>query len=231
MNETQFIDACKKENVNLTSEQIRQFRQYMDLLLEWNQKMNLTRITDPEEVYSKHFFDSVAPFFDREFESLCDVGTGAGFPGIPVSILYPEKSITLVEPLQKRCRFLQEVKETLGLSFTILNARSEELPDSVRESFDVVTSRAVARLSILLELCVPLAKVGGWIVALKGKGGQEELQNAQQALKLLACEYVETKEVPIEDAVHQNIYIRKMKKTSPEYPRNFGQIKKKPLGE
>lgn len=231
MNETQFIEKCKEIGIELSDKQCQQFRDYATLLVEWNEKMNLTAITQMEEIYEKHFYDSIVPFVGVDFESLCDVGTGAGFPGVPVSIVWPEKQVTLIEPLAKRCRFLEEVKQQLGLTVQIVNQRSEEVAKTYREHFDVLTSRAVARLTILLELCTPLLKVDGLFIALKGKSAPEELVNAQKAMDVLHLNYIETKEVQIADALHQNMYFKKVKKTDPKYPRNYGQIKKKPLGE
>ena len=230
MNEAQFIETLNQQGIFLSQRQIEQFSLYANLLIEWNQKMNLTAITNREEIYEKHFYDSIVPFLSLEFETLCDVGSGAGFPGIPVSIVWPEKKITLMEPLTKRCRFLEEVNKQLGLQLKILNIRSEDAKE-YRENFDIVTSRAVARLTILLELCTPLLKVGGTMVALKGKGASEELQNASKALDVLSLEHRETKEVDVYGAKHQNMYFKKNKKTDLKYPRHYGQIKKKPLGE
>ncbi len=231
MNEKEFVLALEKVNIHLNEKQLQQFSQYADLLEQWNQKMNLTAITQRDQIYEKHFYDSIVPFAQMNFETFCDVGTGAGFPGVPVQIVWPEKKVTLIEPLQKRCRFLQEVKDQLSLSMEIVNQRSEEAVHQYREVFDVVTSRAVARLTILLELCTPLLKKEGILVALKGKGAMEELENAQHAMKVLHLEAKEIKEVQVDDAMHQNIYFKKTQKTDPKYPRNYGQIKKKPLGE
>lgn len=230
MSEKEFIQALEKVDIHLNEKQIQQFAKYAELLEQWNQKMNLTAITDRDQVYEKHFYDSIVPFAHMDFNTLCDVGTGAGFPGVPVQIVWPEKKVTLIEPLQKRCRFLQEVKDQLSLDVEIVNKRSEDVKE-YREYFDVLTSRAVARLTILLELCSPLLKVGGTLVALKGKGAMEELENAQHAMDVLHLELLETKEVQVDEAIHQNIYFKKTQKTDPKYPRNYGQIKKKPLGE
>ena len=169
MTKEQFIEACEKAGLILNQTQIEQFETYLRLLQEWNEKMNLTSITEATEIWEKHFYDSVMPFKDVKGVSLCDVGTGAGFPGIPVAIAYPDMKVTLVEPLQKRCRFLEAIKSALHLDVTICNQRAEDFAQEHREQFDIVTSRAVARMTILLELCAPLVKVGGTFVALKGK--------------------------------------------------------------
>lgn len=231
MKKEEFINACQEAELTINETQIEQFEMYLHLLQEWNQKMNLTSITEEEEIWEKHFYDSIMPFKDVKTGSLCDVGTGAGFPGIPVAIMFPNIDVTLVEPLQKRCRFLQVVKETLNLNVKICNERAEDFAKNHRESFDVLTSRAVARLTILLELCAPLVKVGGLIVALKGKNGHEELKNAQKAMDTLGVSYDHEECVQVEQAQHIIFYLRKEKACPKKYPRNFGQIKKKPLGE
>ena len=185
MTKEQFIEACEKAGLILNQTQIEQFETYLRLLQEWNEKMNLTSITEATEIWEKHFYDSVMPFKDVKGVSLCDVGTGAGFPGIPVAIAYPDMKVTLVEPLQKRCRFLEAIKSALHLDVTICNQRAEDFAQEHREQFDIVTSRAVARMTILLELCAPLVKVGGTFVALKGKNGLEELRQAKLAMDTL----------------------------------------------
>ena len=157
----------------------------MQLLLEWNQKMNLTAITIEEEIWEKHFYDSIVPFENLSHKTLCDVGSGAGFPGIPLKIVFPDMELTIVEPLQKRCRFLETVKEALDLKgVNIYPERAEDFVKEHRESYDVVSARAVARLSILLELCAPLVKMKGHFIALKGKQGHEELLEASILRKL-----------------------------------------------
>lgn len=233
MTKQDFIDALKKENIELTETQLQQFELYKELLLEWNQKMNLTAITKEEEIWEKHFYDSIYPFISLSFETMCDVGSGAGFPGIPVKIVYPNLSLTIVEPLQKRCKFLEEVKKQLKLENVSINAaRAEDFVKDHREQFDLVSARAVARLSILLELCVPLVKVNGMMVALKGKNGKQELSDASEAMRILSVN-VEKEEVfnLDSDATRMNFYLRKKKGTPKKYPRAYGQIKKKPLGE
>ena len=160
-----------------------------------------------------------------------DIGSGAGFPGIPVKIAFPHVHMTLVEPLQKRCRFLNEVKTQLNLeNLDILNVRVEDLAKVKRECFDVVSARAVAKLSILLELCVPIVKMNRTMVALKGKNGHEELLNAKKAIDTLGVELVDEEKFMIEeDATRINLYFKKVKHTPSKYPRAYGQIKKKPL--
>ena len=231
MTKQQFIEAVQSLGIKLTTVQIEQFQKYMELLVEWNQKMNLTAITEEEQVWEKHFYDSILPFAHLSFDSMCDVGSGAGFPGIPVQIVFPDVKMTLVEPLQKRCRFLNEVKEQLHLDhLEIVNERAEDFAKKRREKFDVVSARAVAKLSILLELCIPLVKKNGIMVALKGKNGMEELHRADKAVKVLGISLVKEETCHLEeDATRINLYFKKEKNTPAKYPRAYGQIKKKPL--
>ena len=231
MTKQQFIEAIQQLGLQLTTAQVEQFQKYMHLLVEWNEKMNLTAITEEEQVWEKHFYDSILPFSHLSFETMCDVGSGAGFPGIPVQILFPQVHMTLVEPLQKRCRFLNEVKEQLELkNLTVVNARAEDFAKEKREQFDIVSARAVAKLSILLELCVPLVKKEGTMVALKGKNGMEELEQAKKAISVLGIQLENEETSTIEDdATRINLYFRKIKNTPAKYPRAYGQIKKKPL--
>lgn len=231
MTKVEFQRACLEAGIQLNEEQMNQFEKYMQLLIEWNEKMNLTAITQEEEVWEKHFYDSIMPFSNIDFETMCDIGSGAGFPGIPVKIAFPHVHMTLVEPLQKRCRFLNEVKTQLNLeNLDILNVRAEDLAKEKRECFDVVSARAVAKLSILLELCVPFVKMNRTMVALKGKNGHEELLNAKKAIDTLGVELVDEEKFMIEeDATRINLYFKKVKHTPSKYPRAYGQIKKKPL--
>ncbi|MDD7280579.1 16S rRNA (guanine(527)-N(7))-methyltransferase RsmG [Floccifex sp.] len=233
MTKEEFISACKQANITLTEKQIHQFELYKDLLLEWNEKMNLTAITKEEEIWEKHFYDSIYPFFNCEINSMCDVGSGAGFPGIPVKIVFDSIHLTIVEPLQKRCRFLEEVKKQLHLENVEIKAeRAEDFVKNHREQYDLVSARAVAKLSILLELCVPLVKVNGLMVALKGKNGKQELEEAQKAVSILSLDLEKEEIFHLDDeATRMNFYFRKKKSTPLKYPRAYGQIKKKPLGE
>ena len=172
MNREEFIKALLEKGIELTDKQLDQFEKYYELLVEWNEKMNLTAITNKEDVYLKHFYDSLTPSFDFEFkdQSLCDIGAGAGFPSIPLKIVYPDLKITIVDSLSKRITFLNHLTKELGLSHVkAVAARAEEYAIDHRESFDIVSARAVARLNILDELCLPLTKVGGYFITLKGR--------------------------------------------------------------
>ncbi len=204
---------------------------YYQLIHEYNKVMNLTGIDDVEGVYLKHFYDSLTVMDLIEVKngiSLADVGTGAGFPGVVIAICYPEIEVSLIEPLNKRCKFLEVVVEELGLeNVKILNKRSEE----ISQKYDYVVSRAVARLNILLELCAHLVTEKGYFIALKGKSGTIELQEAKNAMKVLGFKLDSAQEVilPIEESSRKNFKLYKFGITPKKYPRNFGQIKKKPL--
>ena len=234
MNIEQFISALSKKGITLTDKQLQQFERYFELLVEWNEKMNLTAITQKEEVYLKHFYDSLTISFDYKLDSqsLCDIGAGAGFPSIPLKIVYPELKITIVDSLSKRITFLNHLSKELGLTnVKAVAARAEEYAIEHRESFDIVSARAVARLNILDELCLPLTKVGGYFITLKGRIADIELEEAMKGIETLGGK-VENKvgfTLSSLDDQRCNIYIKKEKPTPKKYPRAFGQIKKKPL--
>lgn len=225
----------KKMNINFNEEQIENFYKYMNLLLEWNQKINLTAITDEREIIIKHFLDSltIAKYIDSE-NSLADIGTGAGFPGIPIKIYKPDIKITLVDSLNKRINFLDEVIKDLKLNdIETVHSRAEDLGrnKNYREMFDVVTSRAVANMSVLSEYLLPLVKVGGKCICMKGSEIEEELQNSKYAIKLLGgeIEKVDTFELSDEHLKRNIILIKKIKNTANVYPRKAGIPVKKPL--
>lgn len=234
MNKEQFIQALKEKGIDLTDKQIEQFHKYFELLVEWNEKMNLTAITDEEGVYLKHFYDSLTISFDFDLkdQSLCDIGAGAGFPSIPLKIVYPDLKITIVDSLSKRITFLKELTHQLGLEdVNPIAARAEEYALKHRESFDIVTARAVARLNILDELCLPLVKVGGDFITLKGLKAKEEYNEAKKGIQLLGGKLYKEEEFTLTDENDHrcNMYIKKEKSTPSKYPRAFAQIKKKPL--
>lgn len=205
---------------------------YFNLLIEGNAKMNLTRIIEKEDVYEKHFLDSlrIAKNLDFSSKSIVDVGSGAGFPGIPLAIAFPTSRIVLVESSHKKATFLDETSKALGLeNVSVINARAEEL-SSYRESFDVAVSRAVATLPVLLELVFPLVKVGGYFVAMKGEKGEEELLSSLHALKVLGGEVEKKDDSSLPSGDHRlNIYIKKISKTPTKYPRIYANIVKTPL--
>lgn len=234
MNEQQFIEALKTKGIILTANQIKQFETYYQTLIEWNEKMNLTAITKKEDVYLKHFYDSLTIAFDFPIEnqSLCDVGAGAGFPSIPLKIIYPQLKITIIDSLTKRITFLKHLIKVLELDdVQAISTRAEDYAKEHREQYDIVTARAVARLNILDELCLPLVKVQGYFMTLKGLKAQEEYQEAQRGIERLGGKLKQEKYFTLTDENDHrcNIYIQKIKSTPSKYPRPFGQIKKKPL--
>lgn len=226
--------ALQDQNITLSPHQIEQFDCYYHMLVEWNEKMNLTAITKRDEVYKKHFYDSLTIAFDYPFsdQSLVDVGAGAGFPSIPLKIVYPSLKVTIVDSLGKRITFLHHLIEALGLDDVYaIHDRAEEFAKGHRESFDLATARAVARLNILDELCLPLVRVGGDFLVLKGKAGAEEYQEAKKGIQTLGGELVKDIAFTLDgdDDHRHNLIIHKSKKTPLKYPRAFGTIKKKPL--
>ncbi len=234
MTEQTFRALLEAKGIVLTDHQMKQFDDYYTMLIEVNQKMNLTAITDKEAVYEKHFYDSLSIGFNGRLnkQTLCDVGGGAGFPSVPLKIAFPEVQVTVVDSLDKRIKFLKEVQVALDLKgFEAVSERAEVFALTHRETFDVVTARAVARLNILLELCLPLTRKGGIMMALKGNQGQEEIKEAQGALMKLGGEIIEVDvfHLPKDQAQRVNVYIKKTKHTPIKYPRNYSQIKKKPL--
>lgn len=234
MTKTEFYDTVAERGLVLTDGQKQQFHRFFELLVEWNERMNLTGITEENEVYAKHFFDSLDPFLElpmAEFKNACDVGTGAGFPGIPLAIAYPNIKFDLIDSLNKRIDFLNFCAQDLGLkNTTAIHVRAEDFAAKKRENFDLVTSRAVARLNILAELCAPLIRSGGMLVTLKGPAGHEELIEAKQGPSRLGLEHKKSLEVDIEGIGKRvNLYFDKVQSTPKKYPRVFGQIKNKPL--
>jgi len=237
MNEQQFIEALKEKGIVLTDTQIAQFKKYFELLVEWNEKMNLTAITDLEGVYLKHFYDSISASFYFDFTkvtTVCDVGAGAGFPSIPIKICFPHLHVTIVDSLNKRITFLNYLSEQLNLeNVHFVHARAEEFGQNVkyREQFDVVTARAVARLSVLSELCIPLAKKGGYFVALKAAAGPDELKDAKKAIATLGVELKEEFSflLPVEESERTLYVFDKVKNTPKKYPRKPGVPNKTPI--
>jgi len=209
----------------------------MELILEWNEKVNLTAITDKEEFIKKHYIDSVAvcAFSQmRKAHSIIDVGTGAGFPGIPLAILYPDKKFLLMDSLNKRIRIIEELSREIGLqNVTFRHGRAEELAQSRdhREHYDLCVSRAVANLAVLSEYCLPFVKVGGWFAAYKTGTIEEELNESRRAIELLGGKPEESSQLKIKgyDLDHRILFIKKVKKTMAKYPRKAGTPSKEPL--
>lgn len=207
---------------------------YRENLIEWNKVMNLTAISEPAQIDALHFLDSLAllDFADFSGKSLIDIGTGAGFPGLPLKIVEDSIELTLLDSLDKRLNFLKDTCDKLGIGgVSFVHARAEEIPKGMRESFDIATSRAVARLNVLAEFCLPYVKTGGLFIAMKGPVFEEELAEAKNAIKLLGGKTEDCRLYTIDgtDVTHSAILIRKIKETPSNYPRRFAQIKKSPI--
>lgn len=226
-----FEQTCRDYGISLTGEQIDLLDMYREILAEYNEKVNLTAITDPQGIENKHFLDSLL-FAKNEFVSgkVVDVGTGAGFPGIVTKIYKPEIELTLMEPTCKRCTFLQYAADTLNLKVSVVKERAEEAARKIyRESFDIATARAVADMRVLSEYCLPLVKVGGHFIAMKGDG-EKELAPAVKAINRLGGSYIKTETFTLPDESKRSLIIcKKSRRTSKSLPRNGGKIAKSPL--
>ena len=224
---------CAALGIALTGPMLDALDQYAEILVEYNQKVNLTAITDPEGIEDKHFADSLLlANLPETAGKLVDVGTGAGFPGVVAKIFKPELQLTLMEPTGKRVEFLKYVCAQLGLSgVEFAKERAEEAARKIwREQFDVASARAVAALPVLSEYCLPLVKVGGWFIAMKGPEADAEAKTAASALKKLGGQYAETRQFTLPDSSARGLVLcRKISQTPTVYPRNGGKIAKKPL--
>lgn len=235
INKIELDKLFAKGNLNVSDIQYDKLKKYSRLLVEWNEKINLTAITDPEGIAQKHFFDSVYPFTMIDVKKdakLIDVGTGAGFPSCPLKIFRDDIKITLLDSLNKRIRFLQEVSDNLDLNAECVHGRAEELGrnNQYREQFDIACARAVANLTELCEYCLPFVKIGGKFVALKGSNGLEELKDAENAIKILGGEVETATEYTLPNGDGRVLaVIKKVAPTPEKYPRNKGQMKKKRL--
>lgn len=224
--------------IELSDKQQQQFQTYYQMLVEWNEKMNLTSITEEHEVYLKHFYDSIATSFYTDLTkelTICDVGAGAGFPSIPLKIIFPNLKVTIVDSLNKRIHFLNQLAEALELdNVSFVHDRAETYgKGDYRASYDIVTARAVARLSVLSELCLPLVKKGGRFIALKSSKGEEELEEARFGIGVLGGKVLDTisYELPEDAGERQMIIIDKRSQTPKKYPRKPGTPNKSPLLE
>jgi 16S rRNA (guanine527-N7)-methyltransferase len=235
--EARFLEEVRKWGLELSERQREQYRTYFQWLIEWNERMNLTGITDEQGVYFKHFYDSMTllgvPQFKREGK-LLDVGAGAGFPSLPIAIAVPAIECTVLDSLNKRIGFLNDLAGALGLSgYQAVHGRAEDFakPDMWRGKFDQVTARAVARLNVLLELCLPYVKQGGHFFAMKGPEGDVEVAEAKRALEVLGGRVVEivNTSLPVEEGVRKIIVVEKIKDTPKQYPRKAGTPSKSPL--
>ena len=231
MNKEIFIKELEKLNIKVTEQNLKDLEKYKDLLIEYNQKFNLTAIKTEEEIYLKHFYDSLTLTKAINLEGnlkLLDIGTGAGFPGLVLKIFYPNLEVTLLDSNHKKIVFLETVIKELNLTnVTCLNTRAESLPSNYREYFDIVTSRAVAQLRILSELSIPYLKVGGKLIAMKGIS-DEEIKESREILTKLDSAVMDiiTFNLPIENSNRSLVIIEKKKETNKIYPRNYDKIVK-----
>ncbi len=228
-----FIDSLSNLGIELNDTQLEQLERYYELLIEYNKVMNLTGITEKKEVYLKHFYDSITIFKIinlNEVESLCDVGTGAGFPGLVLKIIFPNLKVVLIDSLQKRISFLDKVIEELKLkNIKTIHSRIEEYGINNRELYDVVTARAVAPINILLEYAVPLVKINGYFIPMKAKIENEpSYENASKKLNCLLDDKIEFL-LPFENSIRTLLKFRKIKETIKKYPRRYSEIKNNPL--
>ena len=233
MNKEEFIEKCQKININLDEEKLRKLDEYYQLLISENKKYNLTSITEEKDVYLKHFYDSLCIIkgIDINNKYICDIGTGAGFPGMVLKIIFPEIKIDLLDSTLKKCQFLELVINKLNLKdINVINARAEEYSKTVREKYDIVTSRAVAPLKHLLEYSVPLLKINGYFVALKSHLSEEikGIEKYYSKLHLKNENIIEFK-LPKENSVRTIYIAEKIAKTPEIYPRTYSQIKKKEI--
>lgn len=233
MNLNSFINELLNLDIKLSEIQLNQLEKYYELLVEYNKVMNLTGIIEKEEVYLKHFYDSltIAKVIDlNKIQSLCDIGTGAGFPGLVLKIVFPNLNVTLIDSLNKRINFLNKVIKELDLNLIeTIHYRIEEYGINNREKFDVVTARAVAPTNILLEYAIPLVKVGGYFIPLKGKIDNEpSYEHASKELNCILEDSIKFN-LPIEDSNRTILKFKKIKKTLKKYPRKNCDIKNKAL--
>lgn len=228
----------KRNNITLTQNQLEQLGQYYDLVIEYNKEFNITAITELDDFACKHFADSLLGYeYYKANSIICDIGTGGGFPGIPLKIARPDLNITLVDSLQKRVNFLNTVIHELNLTDIVaIHSRAQELPQHKvsRETFDYVISRAVAQLNILSELCLPFVKIGGEMVAYKSQNAEFELKNAQNSINLLGGELFTITEYDLQTITNETlkrslIHIKKIKQTPTKYPRPKNKITTQPL--
>ncbi len=233
--EARLQELAQAVGISLSGPQLGKFQRYLELLLVWNEKVNLTAITEPQEVVIKHFLDSLLLLNTvslKQGAKVIDVGTGAGFPGIPLKIARPDLDLTLLDSLNKRLVFLQELLKELELSAETVHCRAEEggRKKELRGKFDFVTARAVAPLNLLCEYCLPFLKVGGIFAAMKGPNCSEEIEAAKKAIGILGAEIKEKKELNLPDGSGRTIIVlKKCKETSDRYPRISAKIAKNPL--
>ena len=228
-----FIDSLKPYNIELSDEKIEMFDKYASLLVEWNSKFNLTAIKDPDGIVVKHFVDSLTVLSENKLEgTLIDVGTGAGFPGLPLLISNDNLEVTFLDSTGKKIRFIETVLDELGLFANTVNLRAEEAArdEFLRESFDYATARAVSNLRDLSEYCLPFVKVGGKFISMKSAKTEEEITDAKEAIKVLGGEIEKVKSFELADCGERTlVFIKKVRHTPTKYPRNYSQIIKNPI--
>ena len=228
-----FVNSLKPFNITLSDEKIEMFDKYASLLVEWNAKFNLTAIKDPDGIVVKHFVDSLAVLSENKLEgSLIDVGTGAGFPGLPLLIASDNLNVTFLDSTGKKIKFIETVLDELGLFADTFNARAEEAAkdDYLRENFDFATARAVSNLRDLSEYCLPFVKVGGKFISMKSAKTDEEIRDAKEAIKVLGGEIEKINSFELADCGERTlVYIKKVRPTPTKYPRNYSQIVKNPI--
>lgn len=232
MNENEFVKSLAEIDIVLTEDQKEKFSSYASFLLEYNKHTNLTAFKTRDDVYLKHFYDSLllAKYRKLGSERVLDIGSGAGFPGVPLKICFPDIDLVVLDSNGKKARFLEELKAVLDIDYTVINKRAEEYDSSSRESFDVVTSRAVTQMPILAELSMPFVKIGGEFISYKGNIG-DDLEGGEYAIDALGGEIsrIERTVIPLENANRSFIFVNKLRKTDEKYPRSFDKINKKPL--
>lgn len=237
MTPEQFSQAIKEKGIQLDNRQKEQFHNYYHMLVEWNEKVNLTSLTSQSDIYLKHFYDSLSVAFYIDFKqinNICDVGAGAGFPSIPLKICYPHLKISIIDSLKKRIDFLSHLTNALRLEdISLKHVRAEDAGrmKKYREKFDMVTARAVARMSVLSELCLPFCQRNGMFVAMKGSDIDQELQEGKKAISTLGgkLKEIHTFSLPVEQSGRTIIVINKVTKTPNKYPRKAGTPNKKPI--
>ena len=231
MMKTTLLAGLPRLGLSLNEETADTLCAFGTAVVEQNKVMNLTAITEPDQVAKLHLLDSLSLLAVKDLKGkrMIDVGCGAGFPGVPVKIACPEVELTLLDSLGKRMNWLETILPQLGVEANCVTARAEEAVAQVRESYDIATSRAVARLNVLLELTAPFVKVGGYVLAMKGTAAMEELEEAKKAIKTLGLKLEEVREFPVDGTAHTVIVLKKVAPTPAKFPRRFAKIKQAPL--
>ena len=224
-----FMKMLEALDITITDEKYEKFITFYELLVEWNEKINLTSITNFEDVFLKHFYDSLCLVkgVNLNQQSLLDVGSGAGFPSIPLKIVFEDLNITIIDSLNKRIKFLKELTKSLNIEVRLIHGRVEE--HKFRNHYDIVTARAVSNMRVLAELCLPFVKVGGLFIALKGPKHKEEFEQSKKAVKILGGKLLKTIEYDIDNQKRALILISKITSSDKKYPRVYGKIKSNPL--